>query len=373
MTRPQQSSVLLQSRAIILVTSVAWLAACSGAETGTGPQSTGGEAGSSDVGGTVHSGGSAGTSTKATGGFTGGGSGGTVDTGGASGAGGSSSAGAATTGGTPAAGGTSSTGGTMGTGGSKATGGAGTGGTSGTFATGGSKATGGTLSTGGTKDTGGSKATGGATPTGGTKASGGTLSTGGTKDTGGSKATGGAGTGGTSGTSCPYTGHITYTITKSANPTATEQTAYDLITTAMDKAIAYYNCYTNITKAENVQYVPSVATADANSNGSMRFGSDTSYMDYRTAMHEIAHTVGIGTAANWSSFVANGLFTGTNAAQQLQAINATLTTPLYTDVHADTQHFWPYGINYQSEVKSEADLFAHMKMVMAIRKDLGLQ
>jgi len=172
---------------------------------------------------------------------------------------------------------------------------------------------------------------------------------------------------------CPGAGHITYTLAKSASPTATEQAAYDKIKVAMDKAITYYDCYTSITKSLNVSYVPSVETADGNINGSIRFGSNTTYMDYRSAMHEIAHTVGVGQASNWGSFLSNGLFTGTHAAAQLNAINATLTKPLYTEVHADTQHFWPYGINQQSEVKSEADLIAHCQMVVAIREDLGLK
>ncbi|HET7542285.1 MAG TPA: hypothetical protein VFK05_20595, partial [Polyangiaceae bacterium] len=174
-------------------------------------------------------------------------------------------------------------------------------------------------------------------------------------------------------TTCPGAGHITYTLAKSASPTATEKTAYDKITIAMDKAITYYDCYTSITKALNVSYVPSVETADGNINGSIRFGSNTTYMDYRSAMHEIAHTVGIGQASNWGSFISNGLFTGTHAAAQLNAINATLTKPLYTELHADTQHFWPYGLNQQSEVKSEADLIFHCQMVIAIREDLGLK
>jgi hypothetical protein len=95
-------------------------------------------------------------------------------------------------------------------------------------------------------------------------------------------------------------------------------------------------------------------------------------MDYRTAMHEIGHTVGVGQASNWGSFISGGLFTGQRAAAQLKAINAKLSAPLYTEVHADTQHFWPYGINQQSEVKGEADLIAHCQMVVAIRQDLGL-
>jgi len=254
--------------------------------------------------------------------------------------------------------------------------------TGGTRASGGTLASGaGTNSTGGATDTSSIEATGGAA-TGGTLASGGIKATGGTATggtlaTGGMRGTGGAkATGGASSTSCPYTGHVTYTLAKSATPTPAEQAAYTLITAAMDKAVAFYNCYTNITKAENVSYNTSVSTADGNINGSLRFGSSTTYMDFRTALHEISHTVGIGQASNWSSFISNGLFTGTNAKAQLAAINATLATPLDTAVHADTQHFWPYGINQQSEVKSETDLaniVGHCQMVMAIRKDLGMQ
>ncbi|HYQ03932.1 MAG TPA: hypothetical protein VER96_34905 [Polyangiaceae bacterium] len=208
---------------------------------------------------------------------------------------------------------------------------------------------------------------------GGMSAGGGTsgMGAGGSRPSGGSS--GMSASAGTGGMTCPGAGHITYTLAKSASPTATEQTAYDKIKTAMDKAITYYDCYTSITKSLNVSYVPSVETADGNINGSIRFGSNTTYMDYRSAMHEIAHTVGVGQASNWGSFVSNGLFTGERAAAQLNAINATLSKPLYTELHADTQHFWPYGINQQSEVKSEADLIFHCEMVVAIRADLGLK
>jgi hypothetical protein len=39
----------------------------------------------------------------------------------------------------------------------------------------------------------------------------------------------------------------------------------------------------------------------------------------------------------------------------------------------DRVNLWSYGINQQSEVKSEADLIAHCKIVAATRRDLGLQ
>jgi len=181
------------------------------------------------------------------------------------------------------------------------------------------------------------------------------------------------------GGTCPYTGHVSYTLTKSANPTTDEQNAYNLITAAMDQAISYYNCYTNITKADNVVYDSTVATADGNSNGTIRFGSDTSYMILRVAMHEISHTVGIGTASKWRSFVAipdggsSGPWTGANGIAQRQALLPDVWQQQGQEVlTADTQHFWPYGLNIASDYKSEADLLGHCAMVMAIRKDLGL-
>lgn len=246
---------------------------------------------------------------------------------------------------------------------------AGTGGTSGASGTGNSNGTGGV---GGVASAGGANAGGSSGGTSGT-GSGGTVDIDGAAG-GSGGASGAAGSdAGDGGATCPFIGHVTYTLAKSANPTSAEQNAYALITAAMDKAIAYYNCYTDITKQVNVTYVPSVATADGNINGSMRFGSNTFYMDYRTAMHELSHTVGIGQASNWRTFVVGGLFTGAKANAELDAINQTLQTPLDTELHADNNHFWPYGINQQSEVTSESDLLAHCRIVRAIRQDLGLQ
>jgi len=176
------------------------------------------------------------------------------------------------------------------------------------------------------------------------------------------------------GGTCPYTGHVSYTFTKSGDATVDK-----LITAAMDQAVSYYNCYTNITKADTVVYDPSVATADGNSNGTIHFGSDTSYMILRVAMHEISHTVGIGQAANWLSFVAkpdggsSGPWTGANGIAQRQALLPDVWQQQGQEVlTADTQHFWPYGLNVASDYQSEADLLGHCAMVMALRKDMGM-
>jgi hypothetical protein len=166
---------------------------------------------------------------------------------------------------------------------------------------------------------------------------------------------------------CTPTGHVTYTLAKAANPTADQKSAYDAITCAMDGAVAYYNCNTTITKQLNVTYNPDVPTADGAYNGSVRFGG-RDYMECATGMHEIAHAVGVGTAPKWSTYSVGGVFTGETAIAQLRAI-----TGIKDDVvHSDTQHFWPYGLNYASEAKSTADLIDHCLMVTAIRKDLGL-
>jgi hypothetical protein len=195
------------------------------------------------------------------------------------------------------------------------------------------------------------------------------IGAGGTLATDGTKASSGGAASTSTGGACLYTGHVSYTLAKESQPTAQQQAAYDKITQAMDAAIRYYNCYTDITKVLNISYVPSVATADGNINGSIRFGSNAS-MNKVTAMHEISHTVGIGTASKWSSLLSNGQFTGANAKAEVAKIP--VLNAADGIVRADNQHFWPGGLNYESEGKSEADLIAHCRMVVAIRKDLAL-
>ncbi len=162
------------------------------------------------------------------------------------------------------------------------------------------------------------------------------------------------------------TGKVTYTLVKASSPTADQLAAYEAITAAMDKAVSYYNQYTSIVLNLRVQYEPSVATADGNINGNIRFGKKE-YMNHISAMHEIAHTAGVGTTNQYRSLIVNGVFTGVNATNQLRAITGNSQDVL----KGDSQHFWPYGLNYTSEVKSNDDLINHCKIVNAMRKDLG--
>lgn len=161
------------------------------------------------------------------------------------------------------------------------------------------------------------------------------------------------------------TGNITYTLHKEQNPTADQLDAYAKIKTAMDSATGYYNKYTSISKNLNVYYNTGVQTADASSNGTMRFGSSRSYMVVHTAMHEIAHTVGIGTTTEYKNLIKNGVFTGTLATAKLKEILGSDSI-----LKGDGTHFWPFGLNYASEVKSAQDFVNHCLIVNEMYKDM---
>jgi hypothetical protein len=164
----------------------------------------------------------------------------------------------------------------------------------------------------------------------------------------------------------PTTGHFTYTLQKAANPTADQLDAYQRIQAAMDSALGYYNTLTTLGEALVVQYDSTVPTADASFTGPVRFGSDRTYMYVGTAMHEMAHTLGSGTTPQYEALVSNGIFTGVRATATLRAITGDPTAVL----QCDTQHFWPYGLNYKSEVTSDTVLVDHCRIVQSLVQDL---
>jgi hypothetical protein len=162
-------------------------------------------------------------------------------------------------------------------------------------------------------------------------------------------------------------GQITYTLVKADNPTADQLDAYGRIQKAMDSAVIMYNAYTDIRCHINVQYAPSVPTADGG-GATIRFGAGRVYMVTPTGMHEMAHCVGLGTAPEWKSFVSNGIFTGPLTTAALRKIVGNDTAHLHI---ADSVHIVsPWGLNYATDVKSTADLVNHCKIVDAMHKDL---
>lgn len=260
------------------------------------------------------------------------------------------------------------TGGAPGNGGAPPSGGSSSGGTS---ASGGqTEGSGGLVpvGTGGNPPASGGTATssGGTSGIGGNRASGGS---GGSPTSDGGASSGGSASGGTGGdgqSSCPFQGKITYALARAQNPTSDEQEAYERITSALDKALSIYNCYTHVEKHLNAQYNPSVPTADGNPNGSIRFGSRAS-MNFVTAMHEISHVLGVGADGAYDPLIVGGVYTGPIATARLRELTGDETA----EIHGDGQHFWPYGLNYESEYESEQDGIFHCYIVTAIRQDIG--
>ncbi|MEY9989080.1 hypothetical protein ABIE67_001112 [Streptomyces sp. V4I8] len=155
---------------------------------------------------------------------------------------------------------------------------------------------------------------------------------------------------------------ITWTLERAANPTEDQRTAYDLITRAMNAAVARYNNLSDLGKAITVRYDPGVPTADGNLNGTIRFGN-RSYMNERTALHEIAHTIGVGTSSGWSRLGGSGTWTGAQATalvRQFDGSAAKLST--------GGGHFWPYGLNYDNEFSNTA-ADRHVQIVAAMVRD----
>ncbi|MFI6277609.1 hypothetical protein [Streptomyces sp. NPDC050988] len=155
---------------------------------------------------------------------------------------------------------------------------------------------------------------------------------------------------------------ITWTLERAANPTQDQQTAYNLITTAMNAAVARYNNVSDLGKTITVRYDPGVPTADGNINGTIRFGN-RGYMTERTALHEIAHTIGVGTSSGWSSLGGSGTWRGAQATalvKQFDGSGATLST--------GGGHFWPYGLNYDNEFSNTA-ANRHVQIVAAMVRD----
>ena len=158
---------------------------------------------------------------------------------------------------------------------------------------------------------------------------------------------------------------VEYTLHKSSNPTEDELDAYQRITTVMDSAVYLYNKYTNLSKYINVYYAPGVPTAEASSNGDLRFGENRSYMVVPTAMHEMGHTMGIGTTSEYAATCVDGVFRNDKVQAKLREMDGP-----NAELHCDRQHIWPYGLNQASEAKSEQDLINHVILVETIYQQL---
>lgn len=135
------------------------------------------------------------------------------------------------------------------------------------------------------------------------------------------------------------------------------------IVASMDAAVALYNEHGVFKKRVWANNSPGTPTADANYEGWINFGGSR---NTRVALHEISHTLGVGTHPNWQKTIKDGKWTGKHALKQLREFDGPDAT-----LSADRMHFWPYGLNFDRESSPENDI-RHVKMVAALRKDMGI-
>jgi len=132
---------------------------------------------------------------------------------------------------------------------------------------------------------------------------------------------------------------------------------------AMDGAVAEYNRYGNFTKALTANYNAGVPTAQAGYSGWIDFGGSR---NFRVALHEIAHTLGVGTGPNFCGLTAAGVWTGSNAVWQVRQFDGPSA-----NLNTDCTHIWPYGLNYDNEGGTE-NFRRHVLIVAALRRDMGI-
>jgi hypothetical protein len=134
----------------------------------------------------------------------------------------------------------------------------------------------------------------------------------------------------------------------------------DQIAASMNTAVANYNTYSNYNANIPVRYVPGVPTAQASWGGEIQFGGSR---NARVAQHEMAHWLACGAHSGWTAIMTGGSWDGIYANSKIQAYDGT------PNVSGDTQHFWPYGWNYDSEASWPQ---RNIGIVGGLRRDMGL-
>jgi len=159
-------------------------------------------------------------------------------------------------------------------------------------------------------------------------------------------------------------GNFTYSF----NANGADQATITRIKAAFDTATQYYNNFTSIVKHVTVNYSPGTPTADATFAGWINMGANSAYQKAGTAMHEMAHTVGVGQHSKYWELMVNGKWQGKRANEILQM----MTNDPSAYVKGDNTHFWPYGINGAHEDDGSDFLYMMNALILQGMKSDGM-
>ena len=140
------------------------------------------------------------------------------------------------------------------------------------------------------------------------------------------------------------------------------------IKSAFDEATWYFNNFTSITKHVTVNYSPGTPTANANFDGWINMGPVESYQRTGTALHEMAHSVGVGTHWKYDDLFTDNRYNGERAAEIIQLMSG--DDEEY--IRKSGVLFWPYGINGAHEDTGEEDLYITHCLILQGMKTDGL-
>ena len=135
---------------------------------------------------------------------------------------------------------------------------------------------------------------------------------------------------------------------------------------SIEEAVPIYNKYGSFNKHLSVYYNPGIPTAEGNYDGYIGFGGQRST---RTALHEMGHTVGMGTFYSWEptygTLISGGTWGGFYGWKRALELG---NGGLWGDGHA----IWPGGMNYENEDSSFMERIKHVQIMAAMRCDMGI-
>ena len=161
-----------------------------------------------------------------------------------------------------------------------------------------------------------------------------------------------------------------------------DQTTYNRIKAAAEKAIDYWN---NLTEMKgfgpSVGFVDGVQTADCSYGGWIRVGPNASYQKCGTIMHEMLHGCGVIPWADteWSrhnlrsGVTGDGYGTGNWLGDRVTEVLRFWDNSTTSLLNGDYQHMWPYGINGASEDNGTEALYIGNSLICQALGEDGLQ